>query len=177
MFCRDTELTCVLPWYRVDVCVLPWYRVDVCVLPWYRVDVCVLPWYRVDVCVLPWYRVDVCVLPWYRVDVCVLQDWTLPSEAFQPRHELTAHATPPDLESSHDDLMTQTNNGDFTSHPAPSESEDQDLLVQVKPATCASWTVDFSHRIANMLKAFAEQVTVTLETFLKNYIVLFYEMS
>ncbi|XP_041367417.1 GATOR complex protein WDR24-like [Gigantopelta aegis] len=85
-----------------------------------------------------------------------MEDWTLPSEAFQPRHELTAHATPPEIESSHDDMMNHTNNSDFISLHPPSESEDQDLLVQVKPVT-SSWSMDFSHRIANMLKWFAEQ--------------------
>lgn len=89
-----------------------------------------------------------------------LQDLTLPSEAFQPRHEILDQSTPPE---------TQLLNGAIDSPPSANESDlnnqhpDQETeiqaLIKSPPAITRLPEWKFSDIVLDMLKYYAEQVS------------------
>ncbi|XP_071101858.1 GATOR2 complex protein WDR24-like isoform X1 [Haliotis cracherodii] len=85
------------------------------------------------------------------------KDWTLPSEAFQPRHEISDRTTPPEqMESRHDSLISSGNATDIITRTVPSESEEQDFLLSVSKIPNMS-ALNAKNDVAQLLRDFAEQ--------------------
>ncbi|XP_046545401.1 GATOR complex protein WDR24-like, partial [Haliotis rubra] len=85
------------------------------------------------------------------------KDWTLPSEAFQPRHEISDRTTPPEqMESRHDSLISSGNATDIITRTVPSESEEQDFLLAVSKIPNMS-SLNSKNCVAQLLRDFAEQ--------------------
>lgn len=97
--------------------------------------------------------------------VFVQQDWShLPPEAFQPRHEITGHTTPPDRfdGTDHDALHIAAIESDITL-PTPTETElrEQYLNLSIDVSSLPSCPAhDFTPIVVELIRYFAEQVSL-----------------
>ncbi|XP_064614643.1 LOW QUALITY PROTEIN: GATOR2 complex protein WDR24-like [Liolophura sinensis] len=87
-----------------------------------------------------------------------LQDLTLPSEAFQPRHEILDQSTPPETQLLNGaiDSPPSANESDLNNQHPDQETEIQALIKSLQPITrLPEWK--FSDIVLDMLKYYAEQ--------------------
>lgn len=94
------------------------------------------------------------------------KDWSqIPVEAFQPRHDLTGHTTPPDRldGTDHEALLVAAAESGASQIPAPADdmeqSEEYLNLMMGCYTPVAAPTLDFTNIVVQTIKFFAEHVS------------------